>query len=116
MVAFAAMWCVSCSKDDEKDLPNEENKEGVITMGTEEKEVYLKVCSFNEGDVITIDWGDGRIEEFKTEESYDDDEVYYGIPEEAEHNYSDNSKSHPITIKGKIKMFTAQNSPINVRH
>ncbi len=110
MVALCATMFTASSDDDDNDPLNEEEEgEGVITMVTEDgTDSYLSVYSFNEGDIITIDWGDGTIEEFKTvlneDEDYDEEEDPETIrywTDELRHKYS-NDNSHTITIKGNI--------------
>ncbi|WP_251623905.1 hypothetical protein [Odoribacter lunatus] len=111
MVALCATMFTACSDDDDKDPLNEEEEggEGVITMVVEEDYVYyLYVDSFKEGEIITIDWGDGTVEKFKTVLWYDGYEKYNEIhywTDELEHKYS-NSNPHLITIKGNIKELT----------
>lgn len=114
MVAMCATMFTACSKDDDKD-PLDDNggngsKEGMITMIAENDEIEVDIETFNEGDIITIDWGDGTVEEFKSVEEYDDwdedgeDEIHYviSIDDYVEHEYS-NRNPHIVTIKGKIK-------------
>lgn len=109
MVAMCATMFTACSKDDDKD-PLDDNGEGVITMTVEGNTIGLQIYSFNEGDIITIDWGDGTVEEFKSVEEYDEedeeDEIHYvlSIDSYVEHEYS-NRNPHIITIKGKISEF-----------
>ena len=114
MVAMCATMFTACSKDDDKD-PLDDNggngsKEGMITMITENDGIGMDIETFNEGDIITIDWGDGTVEEFKSVEEYDDwdedgeDEIHYviSIDDYVKHEYS-NRNPHIVTIKGKIK-------------
>ena len=111
MVAMCATMFTACSKDDDKD-PLDDNggngsKEGMITMIAENDEIEVDIETFNEGDIITIDWGDGTVEEFKSVEEYDEeDEIHYviSIDSYVEHEYS-NRNPHIITIKGNIKIF-----------
>ena len=111
MVAMCATMFTACSKDDDKD-PLDDNggngsKEGMITMIAENDEIEVDIETFNEGDIITIDWGDGTVEEFKSvEEYYEEDEIHYviSIDSYVEHEYS-NRNPHIITIKGKISEF-----------
>ena len=107
MVAMCATMFTACSDDDDKDPLDDdgEGKEGVITMTLEETYIHLGVETFNEGEIITIDWGDGNVEEFKSVEEYDEeDEIHYviSIDSYVEHEYS-NRNPHIVTIKGKIK-------------
>ncbi len=114
MVAMCATMFTACSKDDDKN-PLDDNggngsKEGMITMIAEDDKIGVDIETFNEGDIITIDWGDGTVEEFKSVEIYDDwdedgeGEIYYviSIDDYVEHEYS-NRNPHIITIKGNIK-------------
>ncbi len=111
MVAMCATMFLACSDDDDKDPLDDdgEGKEGVITMTTEKTYIHLYVATFNEGDIITIDWGDGDPEEFKSFKVYQDwdedgeDEIHYVLStDDIEHEYS-NKNPHIVTIKGNIK-------------
>ena len=111
MVAMCATMFTACSDDDDKDPLDDdgEGKEGVITMTTEKTYIHLYVATFNEGDIITIDWGDGDPEEFKSFKVYQDwdedgeDEIHYVLStDDIEHKYS-NKNPHIVTIKGNIK-------------
>ena len=121
MVAMCATMFTACSKDDDKD-PLDDNggngsKEGMITMIAESYKIGGHIETFNEGDIITIDWGDGTVEEFKSVEEYDDwdedgeDEIHYviSIDDYVKHEYS-NRNPHIVTIKGKIKYLDCQNN------
>ena len=111
MVAMCATMFTACSDDDDKDPLDDdgEGKEGVITMTLEETYIHLGVETFNEGEIITIDWGDGDPEEFKSFKVYQDwdedgeDEIHYVLSTyDIEHEYS-NKNPHIVTIKGNIK-------------
>ncbi len=111
MVAMCATMFSACSDDDKDPLDDDgEGKEGVITMTTEETDIlWLGVETFNEGEIITIDWGDGNVEEFKSFKVYKDwdedgeDEIHYVLStDDIEHEYS-NKNPHIVTIKGNIK-------------
>lgn len=118
---MCATMFTACSDDDKDPLDDDgEGKEGVITMVCEDYhyEIYLGVETFKEGEIITIDWGDGTVEEFKSvklpesdrkEDYYDswpefDEQIHYAISIDysAKHEYS-SSNPHLITIKGNIK-------------
>jgi len=120
MVAMCATMFTACSDDDDKDPLDDdgEGKEGVITMTTEETYIHLGVETFNEGEIITIDWGDGSKEEFKSfgiiyEDENGKEKIYYTIGNDEDyedkirHVYPDD-KLYTITIKGKIKEFSAE--------
>ena len=118
LVVLGAAALVSCSKDDDDVL---RDGEGVITFVTKAKRIEVKKDSyyepeedlyletFNAGDRITIDWGDGNEDEYvPVREEYKDEdgeiEVYYEII--PEHTYTDGKSSHTITVRGKIKWFS----------
>ena len=118
LVVLGAAALVSCSKDDDDVL---RDGEGVITFVTKAKNIEYQESSdasegyedlyletFNAGDRITIDWGDGNEDEYvPVREEYKDEdgeiEVYYEII--PEHTYTDGKSSHTITVRGKIKWF-----------
>jgi len=114
MVAMCATMFTACSDDDDKDPLDDdgEGKEGVITMVYEDEDagLWIGVETFNEGEIITIDWGDGDPEEFKSFKVYKDwdedgeDEIHYVLStdDDIEHEYS-NKNPHIVTIKGNIK-------------
>jgi len=113
MVAMCATMFTACSDDDKDPLKEEEEgKEGVITMVYEDEDagLWIGVETFNEGEIITIDWGDGNVEEFKSFKVYKDwdedgeDEIHYVLStdDDIEHEYS-NKNPHIVTIKGNIK-------------
>lgn len=114
MVAMCATMFTACSKDDDKN-PLDDNggngsKEGMITMVADKgvEEIRLWIEAFNEGDIITIDWGDGNVEELKNFRCSEDGYRWYAISNEdefciIEHKYYRGNKSYTITIKGKIK-------------
>ncbi len=107
LVVLGAAALVSCSKDDNDDVLRD--GEGVITFVTKAKSLplqggiikYLSVETFNEGESITIDWGDGNEEEYVSVKEVEGDEVWYEINEQ--HTYTDGKSSHTVTVRGKIK-------------
>ena len=113
LVVLGAAALVSCSKDDDDDVLRD--GEGVITFVTKAKslpseggggEDYLCLETFNEGEKITVDWGDGWGEEEyvsvkEEDEEGDGEEVWYEI--HAKHTYTDGKSSHTVTVRGKIK-------------
>lgn len=114
LAVVTAVWCASCSKDDDEPL-NVKEGEGVITMVVNAKgdidpdeDVYFAIYSFKEGEIITVDWGDGQVEEFRTtedenEEDYlkDEDEDWFWT-DYLGHSY-ERHKYYTITIRGNIK-------------
>ena len=122
LVVLGAAALVSCSKDDDDVL---REGEGVITFVTKAKslpsqggggEDYLRLETFNEGEKITVDWGDGWGEEeyVSVKNEYKDEdgeiEVYYEI--NAQHTYTDGKSSHTVTVKGKIKYFSVDDCEV----
>lgn len=95
LVAFAAMVFASCSKDD--DDPS--NEVGSITMTTFNEINYPFYFYTAQNEVITIDWGDGIIEEYRTVKKEKDDLVEYVIS--ARHSYSQ-KRGHTIKVTGKL--------------
>ena len=112
MVAMCATMFTACSDDDIDPLDDDgEGIEGVITMVCEDYhyEIYLGVETFKEGEIVTVDWGDGNVDEFKSFKVYKDwdedgeDEIHYVLStDDIEHEYS-NKNPHIVTIKGNIK-------------
>ena len=110
MVAMCATMFTACSDDDKDPLDDDgEGKEGVITMTLEETYIHLGVETFKEGEIVTVDWGDGNVDEFKSFKVYKDwdedgeDEIHYVLStDDIEHEYS-NKNPHIVTIKGNIK-------------
>lgn len=98
LVAIAAMVFVSCSKDDDTD-PLDTGENGVITMTVDEEYVNFEVGTAKVGEIITIDWGDGQTQEYKSVKVVDDEEIWHGI--EAEHTYSQTS-THAIKVSGAL--------------
>lgn len=106
LVVLGTMAFVSCSDDDENnggeiDEPIEEPEEpvyhyGEVTMTTSSYFGYnmlsLTIYTFNDGDTLTIDYGDGYIQKNAIAE-YGSFDIEYG--------YSD-SKKYTVTIKGNI--------------
>ena len=111
LVAVCAILFTGCSKDDDEPL-NVEEGEGVITMvvdvkgnlGNDDGFVF-EIYSFKKSEIITVDWGDGSVEEFRTEsddngDDEDEDEGYSTGYLEG-HSYA-KRKSYTITIKGNV--------------
>ena len=64
LVTICAIAFTACSKDDDS---SEDGKEGVITLVhrtdySASSPVRIQIGAFNKGDIITIDWGDGNVE------------------------------------------------------
>ena len=109
LAVVTAVWCASCSKDDDEPL-NVEEGEGVITMvvnvkgnlGNDDGFVF-GIYSFKKSEIITVDWGDGSVEEFRTEsdDNGDDEDEGYSTGYLEGHSYA-KRKSYTITIKGNV--------------
>ena len=102
LVTICAIAFTACSKDDDS---SEDGKEGVITLVhrtdySASSPVRIQIGAFNKGDIITIDWGDGNVENANLETMCDNIFSTYGIG----HRYP-NSNPYIITIKGKIRGF-----------
>lgn len=107
LVVLGAAAFMSCSKDD--DNGNESNNEPYISFvmqGKVDEDYFLRVYTFNEGDIITIDWGNGKIEKFESIERGDD----YGI--DIVPNYTE--KPRKIVVKGNIKNFCGETPRANI--
>ena len=65
-VALATAWCASCTDDDnEKDPSGDNGEKGVLTLIVKDNSVrYLTIHTFQAGDPITVNWGDGAEEFF----------------------------------------------------
>lgn len=94
LVAFAAMVFASCSKDD--DDPS--NEVGSITMTLDEVDIDFVVGTAKD-EIITIDWGDGLKQEYKSAMVEKDEKIQYNII--AKHTYSQ-SGTYPIKISGVV--------------
>ena len=105
LVVLGTMAFASCSDDDDNKGGNDGggNYEGngTITMVAEVDEIVFDITTLNEGDEVTIDWGDGTIETFKSVIDIDEEEdiIWYDVPG-GEHTYTDGEKEHTIVIKG----------------
>lgn len=99
LVAFAAMVFASCSKDDDDDPSNEV---GSITMTTYTDKEVLFYFYTAQNEVITIDWGDDIIEEYRTVKEAkveQNDQFEYKIG--ARHSFSQ-KRGHTIKVTGKL--------------
>lgn len=114
MVAIYATMFTACSKDEDKDPLNSDGNEGVVTMVTTvtkdsyrpDGDVSLYIYTFNEGDIITIDWGDGNVQEIASRFDEEAEEYEYDgiICYTVKRKYTYLKKNtYTITIKGKIK-------------
>lgn len=103
LVVLGTMAFVSCSDDDENnnggnDGNNSDGGNGTITLVTEAEDIshyYFGIGTFNEGDIVTIDWGDGITKSYKTEERDEvgDWSIYL------DYTYTDDKSNHTITIR-----------------
>lgn len=99
LVVLSTVVFTACSDDeDNNNGGGNNNGEGVITVITEAEEVDFWVETFQVGESITIDWGDGKVSSITTikDESEDDDRY--------SHVYS-NKGSHVIKLTGNIIGF-----------
>lgn len=96
LVAFAAMVFASCSKDDDDDPSNEV---GSITMTLNKVDIDFEIGTAKADEIITIDWGDGQIQEYKSVLVEKDEKIQYNII--AKHTYAQ-SGTHPIKISGVV--------------
>lgn len=97
LVVLGTAAFTACSDDDDENNGNNggdngNDGNGTITMVTED-DVNLIIYTLNEGDSITIDWGDG------SNGTYQSENVNGYNTIEIEHNYLDNS-NHTVTIQG----------------
>lgn len=109
VVAMATVFFTSCSKDDETEPIISEGGDNVAIMTTAKKEVCLYGNTKKAGDVITIDWGDGNIEEFKTIKY--DDTYYVWYEFDTEHTYSQ-AGSHTIKVTGALIYLACDNNQL----
>lgn len=101
LVVLGTMAFVACSDDDENNNGGNDNNggggNGTITLVTEAEEIrYMNfgVSTFNEGDIVTIDWGDGITKSYKAErDEYGDNSM------DIDYYYTDNKGNHTITIR-----------------
>lgn len=114
LVAFATMLCVSCSDDDNlTDLTDDTNEtgdnspSGTIKMTVAADDLDdLYVYTYHEGDIVDVDWGDGRKSSYTTVCAEDDEWGTIYDSGELKHSYHYSSDGQYIaTIKGNIKMI-----------
>ena len=105
LVVLGTAAFVSCSKDDDDNNGNNGGNQtpvyhyGEITMINDGSDLLGYIFTFNLGDTITIDYGDGYVQEAVAKES--DNFNIQGGEILLSYNYSDN-KEHTITIKGNV--------------
>ena len=105
LVVLGTAAFVSCSKDDDDNNGNNGGNQtpvyhyGEITMINDGSDLLGYIFTFNLGDTITIDYGDGYVQEAVAKES--DNFNIQGGEIRLSYNYSDN-KEHTITIKGNV--------------
>lgn len=96
LVVLGTAAFTACSDDDDNNGDGNNNGNGTITLTVEGTETdHLGVGFLREGEVITVDWGDGTI---KTYESALDVDKQYSI--DLKHYYADGKNSHTIIIQG----------------
>lgn len=102
LVAFATLCCVSCSDDDD----NKRNsfKSGIIKMVTAGDINDLYAYTHYEGEIIEIEWGDGRSSSYNTVCAEDDEWGIIYDSGEIEHSYPEDGE-YTITMKGDIKIL-----------
>ena len=93
LVVLSTVVFTACSDDEDNNNGGDNGNDGngTITMVTKD-DVNLTIYTLNEGDSITIDWGDGSTGTYQSENV----NGYNTI--EIEHNYLGNS-NHTITIQ-----------------
>ena len=101
LVVLGTMAFVSCSDDEENNGGNDGNNSGggngTITLVTEAEDIsyqYFYIHTFNEGDIVTIDWGDGITKSYKAERDEVGDWSIY-----LDYTYNDDKSNHTITIR-----------------
>lgn len=100
----------ACSKDNNGDNgSNTDLEKGVIIITTKNSIEYLSINTPNIKDKITIDWGDGNVEELYNTKHEDNGDVYHEI--QTTHTYSDN-KMYKIQIGGKISVLDCNENQI----
>ena len=100
LVVLGTMAFVSCSDDDENNGGNDGNNSGggngSVTLVTEAEDISYQdfyISTFNEGDIVTIDWGDGVTKSYKAEKDEYGNNIYL------DYTYTDNKSNHTITIR-----------------
>ena len=101
LVVLGTMAFASCSDDNDNKGGNDGNGggNGTIIMVTEAEEIDFYVYTFNEGDVVTIDWGDGTVKSYKSIKRGSDDDIYYEMGLDDVYVYTDSKSRHTITIQ-----------------
>ena len=111
MVAMCATIFTACSKDDDT-APFVTGKEGVITMTVDEVDIYFEVGTAKADEIITVDWGDGQTQEYrsiKIEDAGKDEIKLYGI--DINHIYSQVGK-YTIKVTGVITELDCYETPL----
>lgn len=91
----------ACSKDDDTD-PFDAGGEEIITMQTEKQDFYFTIGTAKADEIITVDWGDGQTQEFRSVKEEEDEKVTFEV--NAKHVYAQ-SGAHSIKVTGAVTKF-----------
>ena len=88
LVVLGTAAFTACSDDDDNNNGdgNSNDGNGTITMVTEGQNVKLIIHTLNEGDKVTIDWGDGLTETYQSAQGKYYEDIYNII--DVERNYT----------------------------
>ena len=99
LMVLGTMAFAACSDDN-----NDNSQDGTITVVIEEdvdQAIYIQ--TFKEGDVVTIDWGDGTVADYASEPEKFGGEIGYYIIES--HSYTDGKNEHTIIVQGNGSIY-----------
>lgn len=103
LVAMCAMAFVGCSDDDDNGGEDNSKSKIVIEVSGEEN-VAIFIHTSKPGEIITVDWGDGNVEKYKSaeeiEEDYSGHLEFSDYPLKIFYKYANKTK-HTITVEGE---------------
>lgn len=104
LVAMCAMAFVGCSDDDDDNGGEDNSKSKIVMEVSGEERVEISINTSKPGEIVKIDWGDGNVKEYKSdeeiEEGYSGHLDFSDYPFYIFYEYA-NKDIHTITIEGE---------------